>query len=81
MQLLNSRLTAGQAVFGGSTANARHARKVHRPQQRLGMTSVAVAAVEDPQTSSDLSKEEAYQRFEALLDEYTVSFATGDKVG
>ena len=86
MQLLNARVAAGQAVFGVSTGNAsRHARRAHRAQQRRGLTTVSVAAIEETAETagvdSEFDKEAAYKRFESLLDEYTVSFATGDKVG
>ena len=45
---------------------------------------MSVAAIEETETvgaDSDVDREDAYRRFEALLDEYTVSFVTGDKVG
>lgn len=81
--LLKSRVAAGQAVFGASTGHgSRHARRAHLSQRR-SLTSVSVAAVDEPQTAgvdTELDKDEAYRRFESLLDEYTVSFATGDKV-
>jgi hypothetical protein len=43
---------------------------------------VSVASIEEPQTAVDsgMDKDQAYKTFEALLDEYSVSFATGDKV-
>jgi hypothetical protein len=47
------------------------------------MTSVSVASIEEPQVAgadSVMDKDQAYKTFEALLDEYSVSFATGDKV-
>jgi hypothetical protein len=81
--LLKSRVAAGQAAFNASTGNvSRHARRSHRAHQRLN--TVSVASIEEPQTAgmdSDMDKDQAYKTFEALLDEYSVSFATGDKVG
>ena len=82
--LLKSRVAAGQAVFGASTGHvSRHARRAHLSQRR-SLASVSVAAVDEPQTAgtdTELDKEQAYKMFESLLDEYSVSFATGDKVG
>lgn len=81
--LLKSRVAAGQSAFIASTGNvSRHARRSHRAQQR--MATVSVASIEEPQTAgidSGMDKDQAYKTFEALLDEYSVSFATGDKVG
>ncbi|KAL4537960.1 hypothetical protein Ndes2526B_g04187 [Nannochloris sp. 'desiccata'] len=80
--LLKSRVAAGQSAFIASTGNvSRHARRSHRAQQR--MATVSVASIEEPQTAgidSGMDKDQAYKTFEALLDEYSVSFATGDKV-
>lgn len=75
--LLKSRVAAGHAAFGGSNGHVKHAR---RQAVRQGVSTVAVAAIEEPQTSNMLDKEDAYRRFDSLLDEYSVSFSTGDKV-
>jgi len=79
--LLKFRVAAGQSAFIASTGNvSRHARRSLRVQQRI--TTVSVASIEEPQTAVDsgMDKDQAYKTFEALLDEYSVSFATGDKV-
>jgi len=78
--LLKFRLAASHAAFGPSSGHVKHAR---RQQMRQVVSPVAVAAIEEPQTSDagyELDKEDAYRRFDSLLDEYSVSFATGDKV-
>ena len=77
--LLKTRVAASPAAFGASTGHVKHAR---RQQIRQGFSSVAVAAVDEMQTSEtdELDKADAYARFESLLDTYSVSFATGDKV-
>eukprot|EP00887_Chlorella_sp_A99_P001165 scaffold14.g1165.t1 len=53
-------------------------------QQRRHLSKLAVAAVEEPDTlaADDLedNKEDMYRRFEQLLDDFTVSHRTGDKV-
>lgn len=77
MQLLNARVAAGQALSTGH--GVRHAKRSARPAQRRGLTTVSVAAVDEPVV--ELDRDAAYKTFESLLDEYTVSFATGDKVG
>jgi hypothetical protein len=76
MQLLNARVAAGQAFSTGHVAQ--HAKRSARPAQRRGLTSVSVSATAEPVV--ELDRDAAYKTFESLLDEYTVSFATGDKV-
>lgn len=60
----------------------KHAARSSQPRQQL--TRIAVAAVEEPAiaggSDEEFNKEEAYARFEKLLDEYTFNFTNGDKV-
>lgn len=72
------------AFAAGSGWHAIHSRRTVRRSQPLTVRSVAV---EEPETlsidsqTSDIDKEAAYKQFEALLDQFAVSFTPGEKVG
>lgn len=71
----------GHVVFScGNNRNfSKHAIRAQRQQLR----TVSAAALEEPQTAesdSEWNKEEAYRKFESLLDQHSVSFTAGDKV-
>ena len=82
--LLKSRVAAAPAGLGGCCGTGRHARRSQRQQHfGRGLVPLFVAAVEEPETEeveAEFDKEDAYRRFEALLEENSVSFANGDKV-
>lgn len=51
--------------------------------QRTHLRTVHAAAIEEPQiaeTDESWDKDEAYRRFEALLDQHSLTFSAGDKV-
>ena len=78
-------LKARTAAPAGLGCSGRHARRSQRQVQRSrGLPPLFVAAVEEPETAEEVDaefdKEDAYRQFEALLDENSVSFASGDKV-
>lgn len=64
-------------AFGGKKA-----RRAQQQRQQRQLNTVAVAQMEEVETGLDADdKAAAYARFEQLLDEFTFSFKTGDKVG
>lgn len=70
-----------------SSFSLKHANRSVKAQSRQNVTVHAVAALEAPGTvpsdasPNDLDTQTAYKQFDELLDEYSVSFKSGDKVG
>lgn len=70
-------------VAGGSRRHAARRQQQHAQRQ---FSRLHVAALEEPETLAPeeeevFDKEEAYRRFAQLLDEFSISHRTGDKVG
>lgn len=83
---LASRVAAAPAAFKSGSKNCRRQRQQLRRQQ---LAPLAVAAIEEPAAAEageagdgdlEWDREAAYARFEALLDQHTFSYQTGDKV-
>jgi hypothetical protein len=69
-----------------SSFGLKHANRSAKVQSRQNVTVHAVAALEVTGTvpsgasPNDLETQTAYKQFDELLDEYSVSFKSGDKV-
>lgn len=68
-----------RVAFVPTTVSQKHARTSARFQPRLSVAAVEEAAVAGG-ADEEFNKEEAYAKFEKLLDEHTFNFQQGDKV-
>lgn len=77
--VVNNRVNCVPSAFGLGTGHVKHATRPARLPSPM-----FVAAVEEPQTSSDIDegidRDALYARFESLLGDYAVSLSQGDKV-
>ena len=83
---LCSRSFVSPTSISSFSCGLKHANRSVKVQSRQNVTVHAVAALEAPGTvppgasPNDLDTQTAYKQFDELLDEYSVSFKSGDKV-